>query len=174
MYRVFPAFIDGLAESSNAESLRAVLAEPGAALDLNCFAYLSMPARRGDAPELISSYPVAWTDHYLGEHYERVDPVIVDALTGTEPFEWGRNTQRDVCRSRNARCSTEAAQFGIRCGFTVPIHDSRLFIGIDAYLDVCCEPAYRRASFRRRQRCLAVSARKRSTRPIRWRSSWRA
>jgi hypothetical protein len=27
------------------------------------------------------------TDHYLREHYERVDPVIVEALTATEPFE---------------------------------------------------------------------------------------
>ena len=76
MHRVFQRFVDGLAASGDAESLRAVLAEAGAALDLNCFAYLSMPPRKGDAPELISTYPVAWTDYYLREHYERVDPVI--------------------------------------------------------------------------------------------------
>jgi hypothetical protein len=90
MHRVFQAFIDGLAAGGDAERLRSVLADAGAALDLSCFAYLSMPARRGDAPELISNYPVEWTDHYLREHYERVDPVIVDALKTTEPFEWGR------------------------------------------------------------------------------------
>lgn len=76
--------------SGDAESLCAVLAEAGAALDLNCFAYLSMPPRRGDAPELISNYTVAWTDHYLHEHYERVDPVIGNALTAKEPFERGQ------------------------------------------------------------------------------------
>ena len=68
MHRVFQRFVDGLAASSNAESLRAVLAEAGTALDLSCFAYLSMPPRRGDAPELVSNYPVPWTDHYLREH----------------------------------------------------------------------------------------------------------
>ena len=61
MHRVFQAFIDGLAASSDTERLRTVLANAGAALDLSCFAYLSMPSRRGDAPELISNYPVEWT-----------------------------------------------------------------------------------------------------------------
>ena len=89
MYRVFQAFIDGLVASCDAESLRTVLGNAGAALDLSCFAYLSMPPRKGDEPQLISNYPVEWTDHYLRERYERVDPVIVEALTTTEPFEWG-------------------------------------------------------------------------------------
>ena len=125
MHRVFQAFIDGLAASGDTERLRTVLADAGAALDLSCFAYLSMPSRRGDAAELISNYPVEWTDHYLREHYERVDPVIVEALTGTEPFEWGQ--EFTVKRLSKPQCALldEAAQFGIRCGFTVPVHDSR-------------------------------------------------
>ena len=65
MHRVFQAFIDGLAASGDAARLRTVLANAGAALDLSCFAYLSLPSRRGDTPELISTYPVKWTDHYL-------------------------------------------------------------------------------------------------------------
>jgi LuxR family transcriptional regulator, activator of conjugal transfer of Ti plasmids len=111
--------------SGDAESLRRVLADAGPALDLSCFAYLSMPSRRGDAPELISNYPVEWTDHYLREHYERVDPVIVEALTATEPFEWGQ--EFTVKRLSTPQCALldEAAQFGIRSGFTVPMHDSR-------------------------------------------------
>lgn len=125
MHRVFQAFIDGLAAGGDNEHLRTVLADAGAALDLNCFAYLSMPPRRGDVAELISNYPVAWTDHYLREHYERVDPVIVEALAGTEPFEWGQEFA--VKRLSRPQCALldEAAQFGIRCGFTVPVHDSR-------------------------------------------------
>src|SRR5579883_2506231 len=100
MHRVFQAFIDGLAASGDIERLRTVLANAGAALDLSCFAYLSMPSRRGDAPELISNYPVAWTDRYLREHYERVDPVIVEALTAIEPFEWGQEfTTKQIGRA---------------------------------------------------------------------------
>lgn len=124
MHRVFQAFIDGLAAGGDAERLRTVLADAGAALDLSCFAYLSMPARRGDAPELISNYPVEWTDHYLREHYERVDPVIVDALKTTEPFEWGREFEANSLSKPQCALLDEAAVFGIRCGFTVPVHDS--------------------------------------------------
>ena len=130
MHREFQAFIDGLLASSNAESLRTVLAHAAAALDLNCFAYLSMPSKRGDTPELISNYPETWTDYYLRQHYERLDPVIVGALTATEPFEWGRPFEWGAKLSAKPlskpQCALldEAAQFGIRCGFTVPIHDS--------------------------------------------------
>jgi LuxR family transcriptional regulator, activator of conjugal transfer of Ti plasmids len=125
MHRVFQAFIDGLAAGGDAERLRTVLADAGAALDLSCFAYLSMPPRKGDAPELISNYPVEWTDHYLREHYERVDPVIVDALKTTEPFEWGREFEAKSLSKPQCALLDEAAAFGIRCGFTVPVHDSR-------------------------------------------------
>jgi hypothetical protein len=47
MYRVFQAFIDGLTSSRDADNLRTVLAEAAAALDLSCFAYLSLPSRKG-------------------------------------------------------------------------------------------------------------------------------
>ena len=125
MHHVFQSFIDGLAASGDTERLRTVLADAGAALDLSCFAYLSMPSRRGDAPELISNYPVEWTDHYLREHYERVDPVIVGELSSSAPFEWGQEFTAKRLSKPQCALLDEAAQFGIRCGFTVPVHDSR-------------------------------------------------
>jgi DNA-binding CsgD family transcriptional regulator len=125
MHRVFQCFIDGLTASADVESLRAVLAEAGTALDLNCFAYLSLPSRRGDSPELISTYPVKWTDHYLQRCYERVDPVIVKSLATPEPFEWGQEFPSTRLSKPQRALLDEAAQFGIRCGFTVPVHDPR-------------------------------------------------
>jgi len=126
MHRVFQAFIDGLAASGDAESLRRVLAEAGAALDLSCFAYLSLPSRRGDLPELISTYPSDWTDHYLRQRYERLDPVVVSALATPEPFEWGLEfPSRCRLTKQQSAFLDEAAQFGIRSGFTVPVHDPR-------------------------------------------------
>jgi len=125
MYRVFQAFIDGLAASRDAESFRTVLAEAGSALDLRCFAYLSLPSRRTGVPELISTYPVKWTDHYLRQGYEKLDPVIIEALATPEPFEWGYDFTGKRLSKPQYGFLDEAAQFGIRCGFTVPIHDPR-------------------------------------------------
>jgi DNA-binding CsgD family transcriptional regulator len=102
-----------------------VLAEASAALDLSCFAYLALPSRKGDAPELISTYPVEWTDHYLRQSYERLDPVVVNALATPEPFEWGHEFPSTRLSKPQCALLDEAAQFGIRCGFTVPVHDPR-------------------------------------------------
>jgi LuxR family transcriptional activator of conjugal transfer of Ti plasmids len=125
VHRIFRAFIDGLAASGDAESLRKVLAEASTALDLGCFAYLSLPSPKGGAPELISTYPVKWTDHYLRQSYERLDPVIIEARATPEPFEWGHELSGLRLSKLQYELLDEAAQFGIRCGFTVPIHDPR-------------------------------------------------
>lgn len=128
MHHVFQSFIDGLANSADTTDLRNALAGAGAALDLNCFAYLSLPCRRGERPQLISTYPTGWTDIYLQNNYQIVDPVIVEALTNFEPFEWGLEI---LPRSRSRiqqELLEDATQFGIRCGFTIPIHDSHQLI----------------------------------------------
>jgi LuxR family transcriptional regulator, activator of conjugal transfer of Ti plasmids len=125
MHRLFQAFIEGLAESVTAEDLHHVLGSASAALDLSCFAYLLLPADRRKQPTLISNYPVTWTDHYLRQRYERVDPVIIEALATSEPFEWGHELAPRHLRRPQRLFLDEAAQFGIRCGFTVPIHDGR-------------------------------------------------
>lgn len=125
MHRLFQAFIDGLADSVTAEDLHRVLGRASAALNLSCFAYLSLPASRHQRPTLISNYPVTWTDHYLQQHYETVDPVISKALATLEPFEWGLELAPRRLPEPQRLLLDEAAKFGIRCGFTVPIHDRR-------------------------------------------------
>lgn len=125
MHHVFQRFIDGITTSVDAGDLKTVLAEAAGALDLSCFAYLLLPYRRGDEPRLISTYPVRWTDHYLRQRYERFDPVIVEALARPQPFEWGLGFSSKPLSSSQNCLLEEAAQFGIRCGFTVPVHDSR-------------------------------------------------
>lgn len=125
MHRIFQALIDGLTTSEDADSLRTVLAEAGAALDLSCFAYLSLSSRKGGSPGLISTYPMKWTDYYLRQSYEQLDPVIRKALASSEPFEWGHEFSDRGLSKPQQRLLDEAARFGIRCGFIVPIHDSR-------------------------------------------------
>lgn len=101
------------------------MAQAAVALDLSCFAYLSMPSRPGTAPQLISDYPSAWTTHYLQCHYERFDPVIIRALNDPEPFKWGLGVGPNTPSRLAQELFEDPAHFGIRYGFTVPIHDSR-------------------------------------------------
>ncbi len=125
MHRIYQTFIDSLADSTDASSLRDTMAGTIGALDLSCFAYLCMSAQRGAIPQLISTYPLAWTSHYLKHHYERFDPVVIQATQDTEPFEWGLSSAMIMRSDLQRELFEEAAKFGISYGFTVPIHDGR-------------------------------------------------
>ena len=125
MHRIFQNFIDHLAESSDVETLRSGMADTAAALDLNCFAYLLVPSKPNGKPQHITTYPPNWTAHYLQNHYERLDPVIAEALSNTEPFNWGLDAGSIRLSRSQQQLFDEAASFGLRCGFTVPIHDGR-------------------------------------------------
>ena len=125
MHRVFQTFIDRLSESVNLDSFRDTMADVGIALELQYFAYLSLPHRRGDKPRLISTYPSDWTTHYLRNRYERLDPVIIQALADPEPFKWGLGIHLKEMTTAQRELLDEASSFGIRHGFTVPIHDGR-------------------------------------------------
>ena len=144
MHHIFQQFIDGLSASSGAHDLQDTLSAATRALDLRCFAYLALPVQRGGEPNLISNYPVSWTDHYLRQRYERLDPVIDKVLATPEPFEWGLEFLSQSLSKSQYALLDEAAQFGIRVGFTIPIHDRR---GLVAAVTFAADE--RRAEFER-------------------------
>ncbi|WP_044537076.1 LuxR family transcriptional regulator [Bradyrhizobium sp. LTSP885] len=125
MHRLFQTFVDHLSDAPDLEALRDAMANAAAALDLSCFAYLIIPDRAGVPPKLISNYPSAWTTRYLECHYERLDPVIAQALGHPETFKWGLGFKAAAPSEPQRELFEEAAKFGIRYGFTVPIHDHR-------------------------------------------------
>lgn len=99
------------------------MADTAGALDLCCFAYLSLARRPDVAPILVSNYPSKWTSYYLRMRYERLDPVIARALKEPDPFSWGIGVGSGGTASTQ-KLFEEAAGFGIRRGFTIPVHDS--------------------------------------------------
>ncbi|UFX48883.1 LuxR family transcriptional regulator [Bradyrhizobium quebecense] len=123
MYRIFQHFIDQLSDAKVQADFSEAMAVTASALDLSCFAYLALPQRSGGKPRLISTYPERWTSHYIRSRYEQIDPVIVQALQDTEPFRWGNGCPQRYSSRAQRQLFDEAAQFGIRLGFTVPIHD---------------------------------------------------
>jgi len=125
MHHIFLEFIDHLAESLDVVDLREAMAETTAAMHLPFFAYLSMPQGRRASVRLISTYPAAWKAHYLKSRYECLDPVVLRARHDADPFAWGSDQAWCELSRRQQQLFDEAAEFGIRCGFTIPIHDGR-------------------------------------------------
>ncbi|WP_027532616.1 LuxR family transcriptional regulator [Bradyrhizobium sp. WSM3983] len=123
MHRIFQNFIDRLACADDAADFSEAMAAAARGLELSCFAYLALPGRPKGKPRLISTYPKEWISHYLQSRYELIDPVIAQAIQTAEPFQWGIDTRSSRPTPVQHQLLDEAAQFGIRFGFTVPIHD---------------------------------------------------
>lgn len=124
MDRIFRAFIDVLHSNADIPALKTSMTEIATALDLGAFAYLFAGSRLNAEVKLISNYPTAWTSHYLANGYQDVDPVIERSVGTREPFEWGHEYWYRQLGGQQIQLLEEAAGFGIRCGFTIPIHDS--------------------------------------------------
>jgi len=125
MHRTFQRFIDHLSSASDPDALRDAMAQAATQLELSCFAYLAVPIRQGARARLISNYPSVWTERYVQSHYERLDPVVIRALSHSTPFEWGLDLESIALSKSQQALFEDAAMFGIRYGYTVPIHDAR-------------------------------------------------
>ncbi|WP_434056892.1 LuxR family transcriptional regulator [Bradyrhizobium tunisiense] len=125
MHRLFQKFIDSLSSAGDASAFAETMAITATALELSCFAYLALPRSVGKKPLVLSTYPTNWVEHYLRNHYERLDPIITRALNNAEPFRWGLGLSPTLLSPVQQEFLDEASQFGIRLGFTVPIHDGR-------------------------------------------------
>lgn len=125
MHRIFQTFIDLLSSADDADAFAKTMGITATALDLSCFAYLALPRGLRKKPLVISTYPSNWVEHYVRNHYERLDPIITQALENTEPFRWGLDLPSRSISSAQQRFLDEAAECGIRLGFTIPIHDGR-------------------------------------------------
>ncbi|MCC7482828.1 MAG: LuxR family transcriptional regulator [Hyphomicrobiales bacterium] len=123
MDHVFRAFVDSLHGHPDIRTLGSAMTEISEALDLSAFAYLYAGCRTNSAVNLISNYPAAWTSHYLANGYEKIDPVVYRAGQTREPFQWGREHWSRELHGQQVQLLDAAAGFGIRCGFTIPIHD---------------------------------------------------
>lgn len=124
MDRAFRALTDLLYDSPDIAALRSAMVQISLAFELHSFAYLFVPRVIKSQVGLISNYPRAWTDYYLSRRYEQVDPVIYTARRSTGPFRWGPEAWHGELDDRQRELLEEAAHFGIRSGFTIPIHDS--------------------------------------------------
>ncbi|MER8409226.1 LuxR family transcriptional regulator [Mesorhizobium sp. M1307] len=123
MHRVFENFVEQLSASVDAADLREAMASAAAGFDFPLFAYFTYPSAPGDAPQLISNYPSSWTSRYLQQRYHSLDPVILRGLQGWDTFDWGVDRARHCLPNSQQQILESAAEFGIRGGLTMSMHD---------------------------------------------------
>lgn len=122
LQQVVETFIGRVGVAVTPAAVRDAMSDAAAYFGLGSFAYLAPPTRRATRPQIIASYPPAWVAHYVKRRYHRLDPVIAMARLRPQPFIWDDCVGVRARSGRTADFFAEAAQFGIRCGFTFPLH----------------------------------------------------
>jgi LuxR family transcriptional regulator, activator of conjugal transfer of Ti plasmids len=121
----FQAFINRLEHASDEDDLRIAMSVITGAFGFTGFAYVGCTDPFGGTPRYVTSYPGAWVQHYVDRRYDQIDPVLAHARNSVMPFLWGDLTGGPCTSRDHPQLFDEARQFGIICGFSVPIHDSR-------------------------------------------------
>ena len=145
MHDAFQRFVDRLTARPDITSLGDALGEALSTLDIHSYAYLLIPAGVRVATCLISNYPPAWKAHYLASRYEAIDPVILAARKALRGFAWEAGVDLGQDSESEREFFEEAARFGIRRGFTIPIYDGRPYLAAFTVAADACHPRFNRA-----------------------------
>jgi LuxR family quorum sensing-dependent transcriptional regulator len=98
-------------------------------IDHFCIGDPSYPEVRRDDRRWGAIWPVRWYWHYVSHNHFAHDPVMAAMNRAKMPFRWSATYARAGARSR--RVLDEAAEFGIKDGFAVPIHQQDgLILGV--------------------------------------------
>lgn len=105
-------------------SAQAIFRRIAAQSNINFYAYGN--SRPGlEHPYVDTTYPEAWIERYFSQRYQFIDPVIAESRHTHLPFAWrvlmnrpgGLTPQQQILFD-------EAAEHGIRDGFTIPFHSA--------------------------------------------------
>lgn len=116
-WRKFHRFIDAVGIVTHETHFRRSLRILADSLGFESYAYLNIRTKSGFA---LSNYPKEWQDRYFRQSYQRIDPVLEAAKRNKTPFVWSVR-DRQFLQEKRREFSTEAHEFGIRSGLTIPI-----------------------------------------------------
>lgn len=92
-------------------------------LGFDRFAYLALRIPENPkAPFVVTTYPDEWAQHYGENDYVNSDPVLERAARTLRAFDWPTLSRMSHVTTRQKQVLTEARDFGVGRGATVPIH----------------------------------------------------
>lgn len=117
MNQWFERLIEQIALARDETTAKGTLEKLSREAGFRAYAYLNLQAEKQTA---ISNYNKDWQHRYFDKSLARIDPVVRNARNKFEAFAWSNEASPKMSRERRHFYS-EAAEFGIRSGITVPI-----------------------------------------------------
>lgn len=121
----FQTFIDRLHHAGDRSDLADALSSFLENWGIEKFTYLGFPPPGTREPVWLTTYPLEWARHYESSSYQNVDPVVAAMRAGVMPFFWNEAALGHDSTPAQRRFFGEASEFGVKSGFTVPIHDGQ-------------------------------------------------
>lgn len=128
--------IDASLQAASVEDLHRVCATLCDAFEFEHFIYGSRFATSLVQPAvfIISGYPEEWRQRYVDRGYLTIDPTVAHSTANVRPLYWNELTEIEQMDPRVVNFLSEARQFGLVSGVTIPVHGARGEIGL---LSVC-------------------------------------
>jgi LuxR family transcriptional regulator, activator of conjugal transfer of Ti plasmids len=125
MTAVLPTFIDRLTTTGSDRELTEAMNDLAAGLGLSSFAYLYFENTSRNAPAYFTTYSPEWVCQYERRRYHEIDPVVLKSRESTVPFFWDNRILGRTSSPEQKSFFREATDFGIECGLSIPVYDSR-------------------------------------------------
>jgi LuxR family transcriptional activator of conjugal transfer of Ti plasmids len=134
MTLILERFVERLDDMTDAEDLRHAIEHFAEGLGLTRFAYMDFRRPTPHVPVYLTNYPGQWVSRYMGRRYQDIAPVVLAARNSILPFFWDHGIFGRGASKEQRNLFAEASDFGIRCGFNVPIYHSegRAFLAFAA------------------------------------------
>jgi LuxR family transcriptional regulator, activator of conjugal transfer of Ti plasmids len=111
--------VDELSTASTEHDFLSIATRTARQLGFRYFSYFGFELTE---PLLLSTYPRLWTGRYLAQNYQRIDPVIRRSRVARQGFYWDATLPSEPLTRSQRQFFSEALDFGIRNGVTIPIH----------------------------------------------------
>jgi len=118
-------FIDVAKRATSDEDLSGGFLKAIRTLGFNEFACLALVDQDNMPNDFVRilSYSDQWVEHYTQERYNQIDPTLSLAMGSSMPFRWSEKIDPGKLTNKQQQLFMDAADAGIKYGFTVPIHN---------------------------------------------------
>jgi LuxR family quorum sensing-dependent transcriptional regulator len=117
-------FVDGLERLSTVDDVAYAFERGIAQYGITRFIITGLPTKGQSFEELViaSRWPAEFFMLYVENDYARFDPLIRLSIQSYMPFEWCADSYRSDANPRVTELMRRASEFGLKCGYIVPIH----------------------------------------------------
>ncbi|MEP7042561.1 MAG: LuxR family transcriptional regulator [Dokdonella sp.] len=91
-------------------------------LGFDAWVYVAMPRGGGEVPYLAGSLPSTWYVHHFQQGHAAADPVFAHCRHHSIALIWDAEHVAGEADSRCPVFFSETADFGLRCGVSIPVH----------------------------------------------------